>query len=732
MDGNTHIDQQGQSVYGDQTNIAGDQIITHIYEAQPFPLLPAEAKDRRELGILLKKVKQFWIEGVLERSLHTIALLDVSKETQPGAVTHAWEQVLELPNQTRQILPADQKISQIFDEMHHALLILGEPGSGKTIALLQLTRDLISQMEQDGTFSQPVPVIFNLSTWQTGQSLINWLVEELSAKYQIPKRIGRPWLENNRLLPLLDGLDEVRNDDQASCVGAINQFGQEYGLSGLVVCSRLEEYTRLPVRLKLNGAICLQPLTPAQVSAYLDQMGDKLDALKVILQTDKELQELAQSPLSLGIMSLAYQDVTTETLTAQSLNTVETRRQHLLDTYIKRMFSRKGQGVKPYDDQQTKAGLAWLAKGMKHHALSIFLIEQLQPTWLFRRRWIWGYALLSRSMIMLLTWPLFGLTMSFWVEIFGLTETLLGRPGGWLIFGLVAGLTLGPLTGMIYAIQFQSNDESVLYKENTFLSLLVKSMIIGLIFGVGSALISALFTTLQFGVMMGVGAGIFYSVFYILRAQYQLIFNDIQTVEALSWSWENIFRNAILGLSGGFIFGGIIGLLSQQDQAMVSRAQEQGLNFFKLFGTEGFVLGSAVFWALMFGIGIITFGGLNSKVVEAKTVPNQGIRLSLRNTLLIGFGFGIVMGLIINLVIAGGIGSGLLFGIIAASLYGGIDVIQHYTLRLMLWLQGTTPRHYIHFLDYAADRIFLQKVGGGYIFVHRLLLEHFATLDLDE
>jgi hypothetical protein len=30
-------------------------------------------------------------------------------------------------------------------------------------------------------------------------------------------------------------------------------------------------------------------------------------------------------------------------------------------------------------------------------------------------------------------------------------------------------------------------------------------------------------------------------------------------------------------------------------------------------------------------------------------------------------------------------------------------------------------------LDYCADLIFLRKVGG-YIFIHRLLLEHFAAL----
>ncbi len=39
---------------------------------------------------------------------------------------------------------------------------------------------------------------------------------------------------------------------------------------------------------------------------------------------------------------------------------------------------------------------------------------------------------------------------------------------------------------------------------------------------------------------------------------------------------------------------------------------------------------------------------------------------------------------------------------------------------------GHTPPDYARFLDYATERIFLRKVGGEYIFVHRLLLEYFA------
>jgi len=49
-------------------------------------------------------------------------------------------------------------------------------------------------------------------------------------------------------------------------------------------------------------------------------------------------------------------------------------------------------------------------------------------------------------------------------------------------------------------------------------------------------------------------------------------------------------------------------------------------------------------------------------------------------------------------------------------------------LRLSLWLTGHTPFNFIKFLDYCAKLILLKKVGGGYIFIHRMLLDYFADL----
>ena len=65
--------------------------------------------------------------------------------------------------------------------------------------------------------AQPIPVVFNLSSWtDPKQNLLDWLIEELLAKYQVPKKIGGRWLEANWIVPLLDGLDEI---DDGKSVG---------------------------------------------------------------------------------------------------------------------------------------------------------------------------------------------------------------------------------------------------------------------------------------------------------------------------------------------------------------------------------------------------------------------------------------------------------------------------------------------------------------------------------
>ncbi len=316
--------------------------------APPPPVSAAAGEERRGLEILLRKVRQYWIEGVLEKSLFQAILLDLGMARMSGAVdspfgSGAWGEVVERPDGDSQPLPPEQSLADLYDEEGGSLLVLGEPGSGKTTSLLELAKGLLLRAEADPR--RPVPVIFNLSSWVEPHSeLDTWLVDELSSRYQIPRKIGRLWLAESRVLPLLDGLDELASPRRAACVEAITRFSQGAGLVGAVVCCRLSEYIDLPVRLSLNAAVRLLPLVDEQVQSYLTGLGERLAGLRALLQRDSALRIEARSPLMLSLMVRAYQDIPAEQLLQESAATAAARRKQLMSAYGDRMFRLAGLG----------------------------------------------------------------------------------------------------------------------------------------------------------------------------------------------------------------------------------------------------------------------------------------------------------------------------------------------------------------------------------------------------
>ena len=655
-----------------------------------FPGSTAEQRAQRNRRAMLELVKNTWIKGVLEQSLHGAAMIELGMEERADAVEHPWDMVLQAPDRPNRALPRGTKIADVFDDMNRALLILGEPGSGKTTMLLELARDTIARAEEDLTL--PIPVAFNLSSWaEKRQPIVEWLVEELNIKYYIPKRIARPWVDNDDLLLLLDGLDELKLEYREACVKKINTFRQEHGLTSLVVCSRIADYEALTTRLKLQGAVLLQPLTPQQVDEYLEGAGIELLAVHRTLKHDPTLQESAQSPLMLSVMTLAYQGMSVEDL--GSLDSIEARRKHVSDAYVQRMFERRGTD-QPYSPEQTIHWLAWLAQKMSEHAQSIFLIERMQPIWLqasAQQR----HTILSILIGVLLLVPCFGLYYS--------------RYG--LVAGLVVGLGAGLVAGLIGGLLSVPPSVSHRQRPQTFLDLWGERL-----------------------------RGL--SVEMISKPA------SIEPVEVLKWSWTEGGKGLIGGLSFGLIvglpIGGLLGGLIER-------------TFFDPL--VGVLLG--LFTGLNTGLISGLIGGLSSTEIETRMVPNQGIRHSARNVVIVwlvgGLSIWLIGGLSSGLtgvlagVLAGvlriglsgllrlglntgliGLEIGLAFGLTMALflglIFGGFACIQHFTLRFMLCLNGHIPSNYARFLDYAAERIFLRKVGGGYIFIHRLLQDYFASL----
>jgi len=688
----------------------------------------------------LAKLRSFWIDGVLEKSLHGAALIALGLHEQSDALANPWSLVFQQPHQAAHLLPGGTRITQVYDHAGGELIILGEPGSGKTTLLLELARDLLNRAGKDDT--HPMPVILNLSSWAVKrQPIADWLVEELNDKYQVPRRIGHVWVHADLLLPLLDGLDEVTPAYQAACVEAINTYRQEHGLVPLVVCSRRSDYFAQTTRVLLDCAVVVQPLTAEQIDGYIASGGEKLAALRLALRDDPVLRELATTPLMLSVLAAAYAGKSIEGLSVSG--SLEEHRQQLFATYTERMLQRRGTS-KRYTPEQTNYWLNWLARRLVRHRQTAFYIEQLQIDWLPTHRFRWLKLSIGIGCII-------GLFCFLILELGLLLLAPLQRLlVGFLVGGLNAILYI-VLNGLILRLESEQDVTRNPAKDawswtgirRKLAAVLGNRVIYGFLYVVPNLLILLRFAGFNVfnyeNFINGMIIWIAYAVIGKLDAK-------IQPVEAVNWSWLKVRRHLpkilFFGLVGGCISGSLLDLsLSFGYHELQS-------------GLVPLVLPILVL-ALGIGLSLALMLGLSYEVLDNhnRTRPNQGIRNSLRNGVVLGLVYGLIVGVLSGMILAlvrevalthiaigalilGGLSDGIGFGLATAGVVwassGGFASVQHFFLRIRLWHAGCMPWQYARFLDYASECILLRKVGGGYIFMHRLLLDYFASLDKAE
>lgn len=198
------------------------------------------------------------------------------------------------------------------------LVMLGEPGAGKTVLMMRLVVQLLKRRQP----GDPVPVLFSLASWSpAGSDLTGWLAGQLARDYPFlaaPVTRGRrsftlaDWLLlGGRILPVLDGLDEI---PRAARVRALDSMTWNT-VRPLVVTCRTEEFAAIAhagSRFPGAAVVQLEPLAVDTVASYLRDSDPRAgqpgpwDAVIARLRAPGPLSQALSTPLMVGLARDIY------------------------------------------------------------------------------------------------------------------------------------------------------------------------------------------------------------------------------------------------------------------------------------------------------------------------------------------------------------------------------------------------------------------------------------------
>ena len=271
------------------------------------------------------------------------------------------------------------------------LVVLGGPGSGKTMLMVQLVLDLLAARKS----GEPVPVLVSAASWDPGtQDLRGWLEAVLSIDYPVladparsagiaTTRVGA-LLEHGLIVPIMDGLDEIPDAARGPAIARIND-AFEPGQQFVVTCRTVpfKEAVRpdggIEVTLRGAAGIELCPLNDSTVADYLraDAGGPagarRWEAVLDTLGTAAPLAQVLSTPLMAGLARIIYNPrpgERTGTLRdpgeLNALSDTATIEGHLLDAFISAAYRPIPSSPDRQSERYAEHSKRWLTFLAKH------------------------------------------------------------------------------------------------------------------------------------------------------------------------------------------------------------------------------------------------------------------------------------------------------------------------------------------------------------------------------
>ncbi|BBC23461.1 NACHT domain-containing protein [Pseudanabaena sp. ABRG5-3] len=278
----------------------------------------------KELEILVQEVKQKIAADVTDRC-GTMRVLDM---TQPVDLDRIYTDVNIIKEVTGRRRIGYDEVMEVCTREHfdrflvgtikervkgseaveefQKLVVLGKPGAGKTTFMKYLAMACLG-----GRFhGELVPIFVTLKAYaeERGQpSLENYILMEF-AKRKVSQDVAKQLLDNGKALILLDGLDEVKKEDDRRVKRDIDKFSRDWLKNRFAITCRIaareyqfEKFTEVEVADFDDG----------QIKTFVNNWfweRDEAKAARLLekLEDNEPVKELATNPLLLTLLCLVF------------------------------------------------------------------------------------------------------------------------------------------------------------------------------------------------------------------------------------------------------------------------------------------------------------------------------------------------------------------------------------------------------------------------------------------